>query len=143
MRSVQRVMRSLTNRRLPLALVISIGVLVLGGGAVYAAHRITSPDPATHVFHACYNNSSGEIKLVNTGQPCHHNETAVEWSQTGPAGPQGPMGPQGPVGPVGPVGPQGLTGATGASKLTSTWWPEDLCATYLCARPERRRWVVV
>ena len=96
-------MRFLTNRRLPLpiALVVSVVALVLGSGVGYAAHKIISPDPVTHVIHACYNNSSGTIKLVNTGQPCHHDETAIQWNQTGPAGAAGPAGPAGPPGPSG------------------------------------------
>ena len=106
MRLVQRVTRSLTNRRLslPSALVISVASLVLGGGAVYAAHAIISPDPATHLIHACYNSSSGTIKLVNTGQQCHQNETAIQWNQSGVQGIQGPVGPAGPAGPAGPSG---------------------------------------
>lgn len=66
--------------------------LLLGSGVAYAAHKIISPDPVTHLIHACYNNSSGTIKLVNTGEPCHHNETAIQWNQTGPAGPSGLSG---------------------------------------------------
>src|SRR5258708_22331945 len=102
MRSLQRGMRFLTNRRLPLpiALVVSVVALLLGSGVAYAAHKIISPDPVTHVIHACYN-SSGTIKLVNRGQPCHHDETAIQWNQTGPAGAAGPAGPAGPPGPSG------------------------------------------
>ncbi len=103
---VQSVMRFLSSRRLPLpaTVVISIVSLIVGGGVAYAAHQIISPDPVTHVIHACYNNSSGTIKLVDTGQLCHQNETAIQWNQTGA------QGIPGPAGPTGPAGPSGLSG---------------------------------
>jgi hypothetical protein len=100
---VHRVVNFLSRRRLPLpaAMVISIAALIFGGGVAYAAHQIISPDPVTHVIHACYNNNSGTIKLVNTGQQCHQNETAIQWNQ---------VGAQGIPGPAGPAGPSGLSG---------------------------------
>ena len=125
MSQVQTIVRSLTSRRIPLpvAVLITVGALILGSGAAYAAHKITSPDPVTQVIHACYNNNSGTIKLVNTGQPCHENETAIQWNQTGPAGPTGPQGPAGPAGPTGPTGPQGPAGPAGPTGPTGPQGP--------------------
>src|SRR5713101_1734994 len=100
-------MTFLSSRRLPLpaAVVISIVSLIVGGGVAYAAHQIISPDPVTHVIHACYNNSSGTIKLVDTGQQCHQDETAIQWYQTG--APAIPI-PALPLHPALPPRPSGL-----------------------------------
>lgn len=70
----------------------------------------------TALIHACVNNTSGEIKIVNPNVNCPNNYRALDWNIQGPTGQQGPIGPVGPVGPIGPVGlmgPQGLPGERG------------------------------
>ncbi|HEV7747717.1 MAG TPA: hypothetical protein VGO56_22145 [Pyrinomonadaceae bacterium] len=73
------------------------------------------------VLEACINGGNGGMRLVDSGQACHNNETRVSWNIAGPAGPAGPTGPTGPIGATGatgatgPAGPTGATGATGAT----------------------------
>jgi len=80
--------------------------LVLAAAA-HSAHAST-------VIHACYNKTTGELRVVQQNTPCHTNEGAVSWNNEGPAGPAGPAGPMGPEGATGPQGPQGPAGAAGA-----------------------------
>lgn len=104
-----------------------VGVALLAlGGVAYAS----IPD-AGGVIHGCYGNSNGQLRVIDTpSASCKNNETAITWSQSGPAGPQGPTGatgpqgatgdtgdtgPAGPQGPAGSQGPQGDTGAVGAT----------------------------
>lgn len=75
----------------------------------------------SNVLEACINPGNGGMRLVDSGTPCHANETRVQWNVEGPQGPQGPIGPQGPAGPQ---GPQGAQGATGPQGLTGPQGPE-------------------
>ena len=78
------------------------------------------PD-ASGIIHACSNQASGTLRLIDTeaGESCGNNEVPVSWhavgapGSTGPAGPAGPTGPQGPIGPQGPAGAQGPAGPLG------------------------------
>ena len=55
---------------------------------VYAA-------PAPSTIQACYNNTNGALRRVNSPADCRHHETSISWNIAGPVGPQGPAGPQG------------------------------------------------
>jgi hypothetical protein len=90
---------------------MAVGALMLAGALAYA----TIPD-AGGIVHACYNPANGQLRVIDTGagQACKPAETALNWSQIGPAGPQGLVGPQGPA------GPQGATGATGPAGPVGT-----------------------
>jgi hypothetical protein len=79
------------------------------------------PDPGG-VIHACYR-ANGNLRLVDKSS-CAGNETAISWSQSGPAGPQGEAGPQGIPGPQGPPGPQGVAGPLGSSGPQGTPGPQ-------------------
>ncbi len=88
----------------------AIGALIiftLGVSALGVAVMVGIPD-ASGVIHACYSNSKGEVRLVESASDCKNNETAIAWNQTGP---QGPQGPQGQVGPQGPAGQPRAVGA--------------------------------
>jgi hypothetical protein len=74
----------------------------------FAAPINTSP-----FFYACVNNGSGQLRLVNPGEPCRGVETLVHWSLQGPKGATGATGNIGPKGPPGPEGPQGAIGPRG------------------------------
>ncbi|PYR76316.1 MAG: hypothetical protein DMF86_12685 [Acidobacteria bacterium] len=50
------------------------------------------------VLTACVNPGNGNLRLVGASDPCHANESRVQWNIAGPAGPTGPTGPQGPAG---------------------------------------------
>jgi hypothetical protein len=80
---------------------------------------------ANNVIIACVERS-GDVRIVDAGERCRHNETRVRWNVVGPQGPagapgaQGPAGPQGPqglAGPQGPIGPAGATGVAGPQGL--------------------------
>ena len=103
-------MRLVTRfRRRTLALLVGAGaVLAFGVGLAVAS----IPD-AGGVIHACYKNSQGQTRIVESAADCNPAETPIQWSQTGPAGPSGPAGPTGPAGPPGPAGPVGPQGPTG------------------------------
>lgn len=60
----------------------------------------------------CYN-AVGALRVLDEGEQCNPNETALSWSQEGPRGPAGPAGAQGEAGATGPAGADGETGATG------------------------------
>jgi len=62
-------------------------------------------EPPVNPIQACYNNTNGDLRRVNSAADCKNHETPISWNIAGPAGPQGPAGTQGPVGPQGPPGP--------------------------------------
>src|SRR4051794_18345102 len=114
-------------------------VLAVSAGLAYA-----SIPEADGTFHACVNNGTGAVRLIDPSASgslghCLGNENQVSWNKkgqngakgapgaqgdkgaTGAAGPQGPRGAAGPAGgargpqgDAGPTGPRGDTGATGA-----------------------------
>ena len=88
----------------------AIGALIivtLGVSAFGVAVMVSIPDPAG-VIHACYSNSKGDVRLVESAADCKNSETAITWNQTGP---QGTQGPQGQIGPQGPAGQPRAVGA--------------------------------
>jgi type VI secretion system Hcp family effector len=86
----------------------------LAAGVAFA----TIPDSGG-VIHGCMANSSGvfgpakgTVRIIDSAtDKCQANETAVQWSQTGPAGQAGAQGAAGPQGATGPQGPKGDPGA--------------------------------
>jgi len=82
--------------------------IALTGSVAYGAV------PTGGVISGCYG-KNGDLRVIDPAtSSCKPGETALQWSQTGPAGPPGPQGPTGPTGAQGPVGPQGPQGAEGA-----------------------------
>jgi hypothetical protein len=71
----------------------------------------TAANAAT--IHACYNKSTGDVRIVTLASLCKSTEQAVSWNTTGPQGPQGPAGPRGEKGETGLTGPKGATGKEG------------------------------
>jgi hypothetical protein len=62
----------------------ALGAIVAGvavGGIAYAAI------PDSGLFHACYKNSTGAVRLVDSASDCGASETATQWSQSGQPGP--------------------------------------------------------
>jgi Collagen triple helix repeat (20 copies) len=106
------------NKLTPRWGLVSLAVISVAMSTFGIAVVVGIPDSAG-VIHACYAQSSGAVRLVESATNCKNNETAITWNQTGQTGPQGPVGPQGPQGatgaqgPAGPQGPQGVQGATG------------------------------
>ena len=79
-------------RRPTAPLVLSVLALVAAlGGVAYSA----IPDPMG-VIHGCYlNQGSRTLRVIDSAESCAGTETALNWSQQGPAGPAGPEGPPG------------------------------------------------
>lgn len=121
--------RTSPRARRGLIAVCVIVVTLFVGGAASAV--IPGPD---NTIQGCYTTADGflglgprkgTLRVLDTGDKCRPNETALSWNQKGPKGdtgapgPQGstgapgPQGTQGPAGPAGPAGPQGATGAQG------------------------------
>jgi hypothetical protein len=75
-------------------------VIVLSIAASAAVARQSFPD-SHGVFHACYGDSDGEVRVV-TGTTCANGETAVTWNATGPRGVRGLRGFKGNQGDPGP-----------------------------------------
>jgi hypothetical protein len=72
---------------------------VVATGAVFIA-QAAIPD-GDGVIHACYQKTTGDLRVVDDQNSCKNTETPLAWGQTGPEGPQGDEGPQGPEGPSG------------------------------------------
>ena len=86
---------TLRGRR-TLALSVTALAAVVAAGTTYATTGGLSGIPdGGGVFHACVNNTSGEIKLVTATTSCPTGASPVSWNQTGPRGAQGPAGPSG------------------------------------------------
>jgi hypothetical protein len=83
---------------------------VLAAGAALAA----IPD-GNGTIHGCYTAQRHILRVIDTesGAACRQNESAVDWTQAGPAGLQGPQGVQGPQGGQGAAGEAGLTQDSG------------------------------
>ncbi|HUG16827.1 MAG TPA: hypothetical protein VMM78_17605 [Thermomicrobiales bacterium] len=84
-------------------LVVGVGI---GAGAMVRAQSDT-------VYHACVNNGSGMIKMVDATASCSGNEVRVEWNQRGPQGLQGAPGEKGETGDKGDTGEKGEKGEKG------------------------------
>jgi hypothetical protein len=116
---------------------LAIGALIGG----LTAALVTSTVIYAHggdgsLIHGCIN-ANGGLRITgapgygNPSTACAGGETAVDWSQTGPAGPAGAPGPAGTAGPAGGVGPPGPAGpapttaevvrAVGATGVPDVW----------------------
>ena len=88
-------------------IVVVLGATVLLTGTCIAwAHG----GDATLV-HACIDNSTRIVRIVDPNDDCQRHETAQHWSIQGPAGPVGPQGLQGVPGAHGAPGAPGAPGA--------------------------------
>ena len=89
---------------------LATATALLGAATVAWA---TIPDGAG-VFHGCYQQQNGQLRVVESAGDCNSSETAIFWNQTGPVGSPGPAGPAGPPGPAGADGADGADGTDGA-----------------------------
>jgi hypothetical protein len=90
-----------------------IGASTLGMALVLSLAAPARVNAATVTYHACVNNSTGDIIIVTAGKACKSGSHKIQWNETGPQGPAGPGGPKGATGPAGAPGPQGLQGPAG------------------------------
>ena len=77
--------------------VVGAAALVVGSGAAVATSLANRFVDSEGRYHGCVA-KSGMLRVVRDGVACRAKETAIVWSQTGPAGPAGPQGPVGPPG---------------------------------------------
>ena len=88
--------------------VVGVAAGLSAVGAVAAA----SIPEASNTIHACYLNTGGNLRVIDSAAPgaaCDGaGETALAWNQSGP---QGPAGPKGDTGPAGAAGAKGDPGA--------------------------------
>lgn len=87
---------------------------------------LASIPSADGTINACFNDTNGNVRIVDDPSSCRQHEVAISWNQQGtpgPAGPPGPPGPAGPQGPAGPAGAQGPSGATGPQGPAGTQGP--------------------
>ena len=73
--------------------------------AALVAFVTAHAEPPVTTIQACYNDTNGGLRRVNSAADCKNHETSISWNITGPAGSQGPAGASGPAGPQGPPGP--------------------------------------
>jgi type VI protein secretion system component Hcp len=91
------------------------GLAVLSVAGLVAGVAYASIPDSAGVIHGCIVNNQvflgpakGTVRIIDADtDKCQPNETAIQWSQTGPAGAPGTPGAQGMPGPT---GPQGATG---------------------------------
>lgn len=114
--------------------------LAATAGAPIAACLLAPVSASAATIYACEATSSGTVRIVSAGTPCHHNEVPVTWDVAGPPGPAGPAGASGaqgvagPAGPAGPTGPIGPTGPAGGQTWSSNnLIPPSLVPGYMLA----------
>lgn len=78
-------------------------LLAFGATALIAFVTVYAAPPSDPI-QACYNNTNGELRRVNSPSDCRNHETSISWNIAGLQGPAGPQGPEGPQGPAGPGG---------------------------------------
>src|SRR5688500_17669248 len=94
-----------TNISIVAVVALMMGCLGAGAGSLASAHG-----GDTTRIHACLNPGNGTIYIVEAGQACGTNQTALDWNIQGPTGLTGATGATGPAGPQGPQGPAGAGG---------------------------------
>lgn len=111
--------RRILRSRMSAAITAAAVTASVAGGVAYAA---TSPIDAEGTIHACYNATSGAMKLLTATSTCPKSaSTPISWNQQGAIGPQGAPGAPGAAGVAGPVGPQGDKGDAGGLSESETF----------------------
>lgn len=97
---------------------VGAGMAVLSVAGLVAGVAYASIPDSAGVIHGCIVNNQvflgpakGTVRIIDADtDKCQPNETAIQWSQTGPAGAAGAPGAPGTQGMPGPAGPQGAAG---------------------------------
>lgn len=82
------------------------------------------------VFHGCYKQNKGDLRVVENAAQCGNNEIHISWNQSGTQGVPGPQGPAGPQGPQGQPGPGGLTAYGNVREELSGGKRSEPCTSY-------------
>src|SRR3954468_13783196 len=100
-------MRAFLGGRIRRVVFAAGAVLAVSAGLAYAS--IPEVDGS---FHACVNNGTGAVRLIDPSASgslghCLGNENQVSWNKKGQDGAKGAPGAQGDKGATGAAGPQG------------------------------------
>lgn len=60
------------------------------------------------LIYGCYQQGTGQLRIVTGPSECKATEVSISWNQIGPQGPKGDKGDPGNQGPPGPQGPSGI-----------------------------------
>jgi hypothetical protein len=74
---------------------VLVALVIAGAGfGITTAVQASIPD-ASGVIHGCYSKTNGTLRVIDTAteHQCRPSESALNWSQSGPAGPTGARGP--------------------------------------------------
>jgi hypothetical protein len=96
---------------------------VIVGVLVFAWAMAGRSASAATVIQACYNTTTGDVRIVKSASECTSAEQAISWNAAGPPGPKGATGATGPAGPAGPTGATGAAGPAGATGATGPAGP--------------------
>jgi hypothetical protein len=114
-------MRVLRSKLFAVSVASALTAIVSGG----VAWALQSPVDGNGVVHACYNPTTGAVKLDIKGVcPATGTKNPIAWNaqgQPGPAGAAGAPGQVGPAGPAGPAGPKGDPGPAGSGGSKVYW----------------------
>jgi hypothetical protein len=100
------------GRRIGLALLCGLGVLLIGASASSAG--IVAKDGKIHACYKAKGKGKGTLRVVRNGKVrCPKRWKKVAWNANGPAGSQGEAGNPGSTGEAGSNGGAGLPGTTG------------------------------
>ncbi len=72
-----------TNRRIAAKLGIAGMVMAAVAMAAFGLGAVTGIPDSAGVFHACFDNTSGAVRLVENPGKCKVNEQATNWNQAG------------------------------------------------------------
>jgi hypothetical protein len=102
-------MRTVPKAVLTVAAFVAVTV---GAAVAYAAI------PSGNAIAGCYNETNGNLRVVDDAASCREHERSLGWNQTGPTGPAGATGATGATGETGGQGLQGLQGPQGPAGAT-------------------------
>ena len=105
-------MITLMRKKVAVTAIGACAVLMLSGGAAYAASSSTVV--SSGIIHGCVSrrvsNGTRLLMMRDASRSCPRATTDLDWNQQGPTGPKGATGPAGPTGATGPQGPAGISG---------------------------------
>lgn len=98
-------------------LALAVGLVLLTGAASGAPEKATRTEipNARGVYSGCYQQVTGELRVIPGSKGCRSGESRVTWNRRGQRGAVGLQGPQGDTGLQGPTGPTGERGPTGST----------------------------
>ena len=105
------------------ATILAVGGLVVGITVATGVAQAAGSD--TNTVYGCVSTKDGAVRVVAEGIACGKSESAITWSQTGPAGAPGAAGPagrdgrDGQPGPAGPAAPEPRSAVVGTATITN------------------------